>query len=125
MPTKNELINTALVFGSLGFASQSVKKVNEVMKKNNVKGEEVIQEALIDPIFKEDLVSTNIETPRIFQSEKKIEKIKTTPSIERLAELKNKEKLDSFEQVELKALEKLEKKRKFKIRSNSRSFRSN
>lgn len=109
MPTKNELINTALVFGALGFASKSVQKVNEVIKKNNVKGEEVIQEALIDPMFKEDLVSTNIETPRIFQSEKKIEKIKTTPSIERLAELKNKEKLDPFEQVELKALEKLEK----------------
>jgi hypothetical protein len=109
MPTKNELINTALVFGALGFASKSVQKVNEVIKKNNVKGEEVIQEALIDPMFKEDLVSTNIETPRIFQSEKKIEKIKTTPSIERLAELKNKEKLDPFEKVELKALEKLEK----------------
>tara|TARA_R100001369_G_scaffold44020_2_gene70111 strand:- start:1657 stop:5550 length:3894 start_codon:yes stop_codon:yes gene_type:complete len=116
LPTKDELINTALVFGALGFGAKGIKKVNDTMKTENVTGDRLIQEALLDPRLKEDLVSTNIEKPRIFESEKKVETVKTKPTIERLAEL-NKKSLterNAIEIVEFKALEKLQQEGKLK-----------
>ena len=64
MPTKNELINTALVLGTFAGFEGSVKGSKMVLnrvKRTNKSPSEVIGEILIDPKKLEDIASVNIK----------------------------------------------------------------
>jgi len=64
MPTKNELINTALILGTFGGfeASPRVTRMfNDRLKKAEKSPVEVLQEIELNPRMREDLASQNIE----------------------------------------------------------------
>ena len=67
VPTKNELINTALVLGTFGGLEGGAKGTRmfvDRLKKTEKGSVEVLQEIELNPRMKEDLASTNIETFR-------------------------------------------------------------
>ena len=64
LPTKDELINTALVlgtFGGLEGAGKGYKMIKKRSSQTNKSPSEVLQETLTDPKKKEDVFSRNIE----------------------------------------------------------------
>ena len=87
MPTKDELINTALVLGGLQFSGAAIVKTNELIVKNSNKTPlETVNETIIKPEVREKVVSKNLdivetkpvevkETKPIETKEKIIEKI--------------------------------------------------
>jgi hypothetical protein len=61
MPTKDELINTALVLGALNVGGRGVEKTFDYIKKSNKSPHEVLEEVVIDPNLKQKIVSKNLE----------------------------------------------------------------
>ena len=62
MPTKDELINAGLVLGALQFGAGGIKKTTDLLKDNPGKTTtEIIQETIIDPSLKQNILSKNIE----------------------------------------------------------------
>tara|TARA_R100001377_G_scaffold56395_1_gene33548 strand:- start:1576 stop:6378 length:4803 start_codon:yes stop_codon:yes gene_type:complete len=60
MPTKEELVDSAILFGILGFGSKGIENTYNYIKKNPEKSVlESTQEIINDPILKEDILSVN------------------------------------------------------------------
>jgi len=62
MPTKDELINTALVLGTLQFSGNAITKTTQLITKDSTKTPlEVVNETIIKPEVREKVVSKNLE----------------------------------------------------------------
>ena len=121
MPTKNELINTALVLGALQFSGGAITKTAKIISKTPNKAPiDIVEETIIDPRVREVVVSKNLEIdpkPIEVKQTKPIEtKEKITEKIEILEkELKTLETKDAKEvktkdakEVEIKETKKIE-----------------
>jgi len=98
MPTKDELINTALVLGTLQFSGAAITKTTQLMTKDATKTPlEVVNETIIKPEVREKVVSKNLEIET-----KPLVEVKETKPVE----VKEKiiEKIEVLEK-ELKTLE--------------------
>jgi len=118
MPTKDELINTALVLGGLHFSGGAITKTAQIISKTPNKAPiDIVEETIIDPKVREVVVSKNLEIdpkPIEVKQTKPIEtKEKITEKIEILEkELKTLETKDAKEvqtketiEIEIKDLE--------------------
>ena len=98
MPTKNELINTALVLGGLQFSGSAIVKTQQLMVKNSNKSPlETVNETILKPEVREKVVSKNLDIV-----EKKPVEVKETKPIETKEKIT--EKIEVLEK-ELKTLE--------------------
>jgi len=103
MPTKDELINTALVLGGLQFGGGAITKTTQLISKTPNKAPiDIVEETIIDPKVREVVVSKNLEVdpkPIEVKQTKPIEtKEKITEKIEILEkELKTLETKDAKE----------------------------
>tara|TARA_R110002051_G_scaffold319321_1_gene403190 strand:- start:598 stop:5016 length:4419 start_codon:yes stop_codon:yes gene_type:complete len=97
MPTKDELINTALVLGGLQFGGGAISKTSQLITKTSNKTPlEIVEETIVDPKVREVVVSKNLEV-----DPKPIE-VKETKPVETKEKIT--EKIEILEK-ELKTLE--------------------
>lgn len=121
MPTKDELVNTALVLGGLQFSGGAITKTTQIISKTSNKAPiDIVEETIIDPKVREVVVSKNLEIdpkPIEVKQTKPIQtKEKITEKIEILEkELKTLETKDAKEvktkdakEVEIKETKKIE-----------------
>lgn len=105
MPTKDELINTALVLGTFGGLEGGVKGYKMIKKRSsetNKSPAEVVEEVFRDPKKKEDVFSKNIEEFR--EPVSNVERIQEfSDPVKKTTQPKEKdakpESLESFEQI--------------------------
>ena len=104
MPTKNTLIQNALLLGTLGFGEKAGSMISKRTVKNRKDLNDNNKDLLTDIEMKEDVVSTNIKN---FRNDKKFDDIKIKELKEELATLKK-------EIVEVKPVEKEPIRKEFK-----------
>ena len=102
MPSKDQLIDSVLLFGTLGLASKSASKVTNTIKKTNNNAIDIATDFIQDKTVVEDLSSTNIKIPR------KYEKPKEEIKVEEIVEDKFKDKIELDTPAENKILQKLQ-----------------
>ena len=101
LPSKDQLIDTALLFGTLGLATASGSKVVNTIKKTNNNAIDIATDFIQDKTVVEDLSSTNIKIPR------KYEKPKEEIKVEEIVEDKFKDKIELDTPAENKILQKI------------------
>lgn len=119
MPTKDELINTALVLGTLQFSGNAITKTTQLITKDSTKTPiEVVNETIIKPEVREKVVSKNLEietkpvevkeTKPVEPKEKIIEKIEILEKELKTLETKDAKEVQTKEtiEIEIKDLEK-------------------
>ena len=104
MPTKNTLIQNALLLGTLGFGEKAGSMISKRTVKNRKDLNDNNKDLLTDIEMKEDVVSTNIKN---FRNDKKFDDIKIKELKEELSTLKK-------EIVEVKPVEKEPIRKEFK-----------
>jgi hypothetical protein len=101
LPSKDQLIDSTLLFGVLGLAGKGGSKVVNTIKKTNNNAIDIATDFIQDKTVAEDLSSTNIKIPRKYQ--KPIEEIK----VEEIVEDKFKDKIELDTPAENKILQKI------------------
>lgn len=119
MPTKDELINTALVLGTLQFSGNAITKTTQLMTKDSTKTPlEVVNETIIKPEVREKVVSKNLEietkpvevkeTKPVEPKEKIIEKIEVLEKELKTLETKDAKEVQPKEAKEVQTKETIE-----------------
>jgi hypothetical protein len=101
LPNKDQLIDTALLFGTLGLATASGSKVVNVIKKTNNNAIDIATDFIQDKTVAEDFSSKNIEIPR------KYEKPKEEIKVEEIAKDEFKDNIELDTPSENKILQKI------------------
>ena len=101
LPSKDQLIDTTLLFGVLGLAQSGGSKVVNTIKKTNNNAIDIATDFIQDKTVAEDLSSTNIKIPR------KYEKPKEEIKVEEIVEDKFKDKIELDTPAENKILQKI------------------
>jgi hypothetical protein len=114
MPTKDELINTALVLGGLQFSGGAITKTTQLIAKTPHKAPiDIVEETIIDPKVREVVVSKNLEI-----DPKPVEIKKTKP-------IETKEKITEKIEVLEKELKTLETKKPKEIETKEVEIKNN
>ena len=122
LPSKDQLIDSTILFGVLGLASKGASKINNTIKKTNNNAIDIATDFIQDKTVAEDLSSTNIKIPR------KYEKPKEEIKVEEIVEDKFKDKIELDTPAENKILQKLifdKKEKPFSSKELKESFVKN
>jgi hypothetical protein len=122
LPSKDQLIDSSLLFGTLGLAAKASSKVVNTIKKTNNNAIDIATDYIQDKTVVEDYASTNIKIPRKYQ--KPIDEIK----VEEIVEDKFKDKIELDSAAENKILQKIQfdkNEKPFSTKELSNSFVKN
>lgn len=90
MPNPEDFIEAGILVGAMHGAAKGAGKLRSIYGKTGLKPEQVAQDAMIDPVIKQELLSENIQVPKAYEKmvegpkqeviELKPEPVKTEPA---------------------------------------------